>query len=117
MVSPVERFSPSPLDSPRRPRQRPFAISTRPNAERLSLRPWRQGPGFETFDAFDGVAFQPVAGPTQVPPKANVKMRSVEQWLRLLMPKVAKAGTCLKKLQLGVSFAIGQHTPNDRDGW
>lgn len=37
--------------------------------------------------------------------------------LRLLMPKVAKAGTCLKKLQLGVSFAIGQHTPNDGDGW
>ncbi|CAL1152396.1 unnamed protein product [Cladocopium goreaui] len=88
MISPVERFSPGPLDSPnrrQRVRTRPFEISSRPNAARLSLRPWRHG-GADTLESFDEVVAQhrPNTAPTQVTKSA--KMRSVEQWLKVLMP-------------------------------
>lgn len=88
MISPVERFSPGPLDSPnrrQRVRTRPFEISSRPNAARLSLRPWRHG-GADTLEPFDEVVAQhrPNTAPTQVTKSA--KMRSVEQWLKVLMP-------------------------------
>lgn len=92
MISPVERFSPGPLDSDRGcVRKRPFEISSRPNAARLALRPWRHG-GADTLEPFDEVVAQhrPNTAPTGTQVPKSVKIRSVDQWLKVLMPKVEK---------------------------